>query len=261
MSLNEKKGAAAKDGDYLSIIVPAYNEEKRIVETLNRLKAYMKDIRYRYEILVVDDGSDDGTRELVKKFIFRNSSMALRLIEERHRGKGHAVKTGILAAKGRFVLFMDADASVPMEKIADFTSCLEQDEKDIVIASRDVSGANRYNEPVIRHIASRAFNLLVRAFLMRGLSDTQCGFKAFQGRVARDLFQRACIDGFSFDVEILYLAQRRGKTIGELPVEWRYRSSSRMRLWRDVYPMFLDVFRIRINHWRGVYKGVHAERS
>ena len=214
----------------------------------------MKEFRYRHEILVVDDGSHDQTRELVKKFILKNSPLPLRLIEERHRGKGHAVKVGVFAAKGKFILFMDADSSVPIEKVSLFTKQLEGKGEDIVIASRYVPGARRYNEPLARHVASRAYNLLLRIVLLKGLPDTQCGFKAFQGRVARDLFRRACIDGFSFDAEILYLARRKGKKIRELPVEWHYRSHSTMKVWRDGCRMFLDILRIYINDLRGIYR-------
>ena len=238
----------------LSIIIPAYNEEKRIGKTLDRLAAFVKAAPYDVEIIVADDGSQDGTAGIVNTFIAREAAVATRLIRAEHRGKGNAIRTGILAASGDYLLYTDADLSTPIERIDDFIGYLE-DGKAIVMASREVAGADRLHEPFVRHLVSRIFNLVTRIFTVRGHRDTQCGFKAFPRGIGQDLFRRTVIDRFSFDVELLFLAQKKRLPVQEVPVKWIYGPSSTMKVWRDGILMFLDVLRIRWNDLRGIYDG------
>ncbi len=243
----------SESGFRLSLIIPAYNEEKRIGKTMERVVSCIKDLDFPTEVIVVDDGSEDGTRGIVNGFIQREPSVELRLIPGEHRGKGSAIRTGVLASRGACILFTDADLSTPLDLIPDFLERLESGGKDVVIASREASGARRYNEPIPRKIASRIFNRVVRIFTLKGIRDTQCGFKAFRAVAARVIFSKTTVERFGFDVEVLYLAQKNGFSIDEFPVQWYYGPSSTMKVWRDGCLMFLDVLRIRINDIRGLY--------
>lgn len=243
-----------QQGDpYLSVVVPMYNEEKRIGASLERILACLGPKPYRWEVLPVDDGSTDGTREVVRRIAVGCPSEHIRLIEEEHRGKGHVVRSGMLKARGEYILFTDADLSTPIEEVDRFLAGAEQG-YDIVIGSREAPGARRYGEPFRRHLVGRVFNYLVRALAVKGFGDTQCGFKLFRRQAARALFPRQTIDRFSFDVEILYLAQKSGLRILELPVPWTYGPSSTMRVGQDGVRMGLDVLRVRYLAWRGRYR-------
>ena len=236
----------------LSVVIPMYNEEERIGASLERILAYLEKQGYAWEILPVDDGSTDGTREVVRRIAARQPSRRIRLVVEEHRGKGHAVRSGMLKARGESILFTDADLSTPIEEVERFLAGVEQG-YDIVIGSREAPGARRHEEPLRRHLVGRVFNYLVRALTVKGFHDTQCGFKLFSRRAARALFPRQTVDRFSFDVEILYLAQKSGLRILELPVQWYYGPSSTMRVGRDGLRMGLDVLRVRYLAWRGAY--------
>jgi dolichyl-phosphate beta-glucosyltransferase len=235
---------------WLSVIVPAYNEERRLPATLEKLQAYFARQSFSHEILVVDNGSTDRTAELVRERARRIPS--LRLLAASTRGKGAAVRTGMLRAAGKFRFLCDADLSVPVEEFERFYPPLLED-TDIAIGSREAAGSRRYNEPVHRHFTGRVFSLAVERLVMRGFQDTQCGFKCFRDSVAEDLFSRQRFDGWSFDVEVLYLARRRGYRIREVPVSWYYQSDSRIRLVNDSLVMFADLLRIRWFDLCGVY--------
>ncbi len=245
--------ASGESGFRLSLIIPAFNEEKRIGKTMERVVRFVKELDFPTEVIVVDDGSEDETRAIVNGFIQREPAMQLRLIPGEHRGKGSAIRTGVFASRGDFILFTDADLSTPLELIDGFLERMESSGKDVVIASREVGGARRYNEPITRRIASRIFNRVARTFTVKGIRDTQCGFKAFRSDVAGTIFGKTTIERFGFDVEVLYLAQKNGFSIDEFPVQWYYGPSSTMKVWRDGCLMFLDVLRIRINDIRGIY--------
>jgi glycosyltransferase involved in cell wall biosynthesis len=256
MSENQTTPAAEKPGPpeqrppYISIIIPAYNEEKRLGQSLQEVASYCDTLPYPVELIVVDDGSGDRTAEIVRERM--QECDYLRLHQARHGGKGHACKQGIEVARGQWLLLCDADLAVPISAIASFKPLLTSG-ADIVIASREVAGAERIGEPEHRHIMGRIFNWVVRALAVRGIADTQCGFKCFRHDVAEELFSRQTIAGWGFDVELLLIARRRGYRIAEVPITWYYGEQSKISPLQDSIRMFSEVLQIRINAWRGRY--------
>jgi glycosyltransferase involved in cell wall biosynthesis len=235
---------------HLSVVIPAYNEERRLPPTLDTLCSHLERAGIRYEVIVVDDGSADATAATLERAARRHPH--LRVIRAPHRGKGHAVRTGMLAARGDFVLFSDADLSVSVEQMVTFPAALD-DRVQVAIASREGPRARRHGEPAYRHLMGRVFNLVVQALAVPGVQDTQCGLKCFSRDSAQAIFRRLTIDGFGFDVEALFVARRLGYRVREVPVEWRSVPQSRVDPLRDTLRMFGDVLRVRLNAWRGVY--------
>ncbi len=240
------------DVPFLSVIVPAYNEEKRIGETLASILKYLNSLSITYEIIVVDDGSHDRTAQVVDSRI-RGLDNARLIAYQPNRGKGYAVRQGMLASKGAVVLFTDADLATPVTEIGIAMGHLREG-FDMVIGSRAIAGAEiaRY-QPLYRRIGSRIFNVLRDGIVGVDISrfkDTQCGFKAFRGPVARDLFRSLRVDGFMFDVEMLYVAIQQGYRICEMPVHWKDVPGSKLRLVRDTARMFRDLAMIRLAHNR-----------
>jgi len=235
---------------WLSVIIPAYNEERRLPATLEKLQAYLARQSFSHDIWVVDNGSTDRTAELVRDFA--RGYPSLQLAQTARRGKGVAVRMGMLSAKGKYRFLCDADLSMPVEEFDRFYPPQLED-TDIAIGSREAQGAQRFDEPGYRHLTGRIFSLAVRLLVMRGFEDTQCGFKCFRDSAAEELFSRQRFDGWSFDVEVLYLARRRGFRIREVPVPWQYQSDSRIRLVNDSLVMFADLIRIRWFDLRGIY--------
>jgi glycosyltransferase involved in cell wall biosynthesis len=246
---------------FLSIVVPAYNEERRLPETLNQITDYLARQNYASELVVVDDGSADRTAEVAESF--RAAHPNVTVIRNDHRGKGYAVRTGVLRARGHIVLFSDADLSTPIEEVAQILPWFERG-YGIVIGSREGAGAKRIKEPFYRHLMGRVFNFIVRALTVRGIQDTQCGFKAFRDDVARDVFNRMKLYGANakkisgamvtgFDVEVLFIGQKSGVKIKEVPVEWRYGTETKVNPLRDSWRNLRDVLRVRLNDWRGAY--------
>ena len=235
----------------LSVVIPAYNEEGRLPSTLARVSEYLASRDDPYEVIVVVNGSTDRTADVAKAAAERDPN--LRLVLTPLRGKGRAVKIGVGEALGERVLFCDADLSTPIEEAVGLADRLG-DEFGVVIATREGSGSRRVCEPYVRHLMGRGFNLLVRALAVPGIQDTQCGFKAFTRAAAHDIFPRQTLPGFGFDVEILYIARKRGYRILEIPVTWVYRSSSRVEPVRDTFRMFTDLLRVRLNDLRGRYE-------
>ena len=234
----------------LSIVVPAYNEERRLPETLPCIVDFVQAQDYAAEVIVVDDGSSDGTASVVEEIAA--DAPFVRLIKNEHRGKGFAVKTGALAAEGDFVFLCDADLSMPIEEVAKFLPpALEG--YDVAIGSREIEGARRYDEPGLRHLMGRVFNTLVRLLAVKGFQDTQAGFKCFAREAAREMFFYQTMDGFGFDVEILFIAQKRGFRIVEVPINWYYMSNSRVSPVGDSVRMFREILQVRLNDWRGRY--------
>lgn len=243
------------DCPFLSLVVPAYNEQGRLPATLKRMRGFLSCQSFTYEVLVVDDGSADGTAAVVEEAM--PSFPGLRLLREPHRGKGHAVRQGMLAARGRYVMFCDADFSMPVEEVVRFPEAMGN-RHQIAIASREVKGARRIGEPRHRHLMGRVFNLIVRLLAVPGLQDTQCGFKCFTRGAAREIFSRQVIDGFGFDVEVLYLARKLDIGITEVPISWYYSPSSRVDPIRDTMRMFRDVLEVRSNDRKGLYEGART---
>jgi len=237
----------------LSIIIPAFNEEQRLPKTLEHLRQYLSSASYSSEVLVVDDGSTDGTRRVVKET--EKDFPALRLIvNERNRGKGYSVRQGVREAAGEVILFFDADASTPIDQVEKFFPHF-QDGADVLIGSRSLPNSDvRVHQPWYRETMGRTFNLFVRFFVLRGFIDTQCGFKAFSHEAAHRIFTRQRLSGFSFDVEILFIAGKLGYKIVEVPIVWINSPSSRVHPVWDSVRMFVELMRIRLNDWRGLYK-------
>ena len=241
------------DAPFLSVIIPAYNEESRIVGTLREIVDYLASQPYSWEVVVVDDGSADRTPALVKSFA--DSISGVHLISVPHGGKGWAVNRGMLWATGEYRFLCDADLSMPFEQISRFLHP-RIPQSDISIGSRNVPGARRIGEPRHRHAMGRIYNLMVRFLALPGLLDTQCGFKCFRGQVASELFALQRLNGFAFDVEILFLARKRKFQIREVPIDWYYRSESKIRPLKDSLAMTRDILKMRWHYLRGRYKNV-----
>jgi dolichyl-phosphate beta-glucosyltransferase len=235
---------------FFSIILPAHNEEKRLPTALERLAAFLSAQSYNAEVLVVENGSSDRTLEVAKAYAERMPQ--LRVLHESGRGKGLAVRRGMLEARGDYRIFCDVDFSMPVEEINRFIPPALGG-ADVAIASREAKGAIRYHEPQLRHFIGRGFNALVRWIALPGLQDTQCGFKCFSAAVAEQVFPLQTIDGWTFDVEVLFAARRLGYRIVEVPVPWFYNADSKVRVLKDSLHMFIDLVTIRLNARRGLY--------
>lgn len=233
----------------LSLVIPAYNESNRIGETLNQCTEYLAGQDYNSEIIVVDDGSDDGTAEFVRQ----NFPGARVLAYERNRGKGYAVKQGMTAASGQYRLFYDADGSTPATEIDKIWPPLENG-ADVVIGSRSSPGSQvEVHQSRLRELMGRTFNRFTRILLGNTFIDTQCGFKVFSAEAAERVFPRQTIDRFGFDSELLYIARLHNLNVAEIPVRWINSPNSRVALIGDSVSMFTDLLRIRLNGIRGRY--------
>jgi dolichyl-phosphate beta-glucosyltransferase len=246
---------------FISIIIPAYNEEKNFEKgALVKIARYLKNFSYPYEVVLVDDGSDDKTASLIKDFIKNKKDW--RLIKNPHQGKAAAVARGVKMAEGENILFTDFDQATPLAEVEKLLPFLKKG-YDIIIGSREVEGAKREKEPFYRHLMGKVFNLIVQIFALPGIHDTQCGFKLFRAPVAKKLFLqlqiykpeiiRTAFTG-AFDVELLYLAQKRGFKIAEVPVFWQHYPTNRINPVRDSMRMFFDVLKIRLYDWLGKYE-------
>jgi dolichyl-phosphate beta-glucosyltransferase len=238
---------------FLSLIFPAHNEEHRLPPSLAAAYAYLHRQSYTSEIIIVENGSQDLTAVVAEAFAAEHDQPPVRVIREHGRGKGLAVRTGMLAARGQYRFFADVDLSMPIEELAKFLPP-QLDGYDIAIGSREAPGARRFNEPAYRHIQGRVFSTLVKWFALPAFEDTQCGFKLFTARAAEDIFRVQVFDGMSFDVEALFIAQQRGYKIVEVPVDWYYRSESRVNPLKDPLNMLRDILVIRRNWAEGKYE-------
>lgn len=234
----------------LSLIIPAYNEGQRLPQTLPRVFEFLEAQTWPFEIIVVNNNSGDDTREVALEFAA--SRPYLRVIDEMAQGKGAAVRTGMLAATGEYLFMADADFSMPIEEIAKFLPPQLSD-YDVAIGSREAPGAVRYNEPHYRHFMGRVFNFYVKLLAIPGFEDTQCGFKCFRREVAWSILPCQTIDGWAFDVELLFIALRHGYRVVEVPVNWYYGENSRVSPVRDTINMIREVLRIRYNGFTGRY--------
>ena len=232
---------------FLSIVIPAYNEENRIAASLKDICHFLAGKPYTCEALIVDDGSTDGTLQLCQAFAANEPSFKV-VHYPVNRGKGFAVRTGMMAAEGENLLLCDADLATPMEELDRFWD-YRNEGFDVVIASRPLRQSHLVrHQPFYREWAGRAFNHAVRAFAVRGIHDTQCGFKLFSREAAATIFPMCFSEGWSFDIEVLYIAQKLGLRIKEAPVHWYHRPGSKIHFLRDGLRMLVDIFKIRLRH-------------
>jgi dolichyl-phosphate beta-glucosyltransferase len=249
---------------FLSVIIPVWNEQACLPHSLETIVNYLHKQEYSAEVIVVDDGSTDATVAVARSFVAQqDSSLPVTVIENKHRGKGYAVRTGLLAGQGKYVLFTDADLSTPIYEVGKVIGALESG-ADIAIGTRQGIGAERVDEPVLRSLLRRLFNLLVRLISNLPYRDTQAGFKGFRRGVAQDLFHRVQLYGegaeevhgralTAFDVEVLYLALQAGYRIEEIPVRWEHDPQSRHIPLREAVRMLRDVIQVRWMAAHGVY--------
>ncbi len=230
----------------LSVVIPAYNEESRIVATLEETLTYLRSREESFEVLIVDDGSRDGTAEAIEKRVEAEVKL-IRLSQ--NAGKGAAVRKGVLASRGDLVLVMDADLAIPIDQFPQFRDWIENG-FDVACGSRGLPESRPLNRlPLVRRRMGLTFNWIVRSMALTDFHDTQCGFKLYRGPLARDVFGRCRINRFAFDVESLYLVRRLGGRVVEVPIPWRHVSASRVHPLFDSAQMFVDLIRIRIMTW------------
>ncbi len=246
---------------HLSVVIPAYNEEANFIKgSIDDVPKYLSSQEYTSEIIIVDDGSDDKTAELAEKFAKKNDSV--RVIKNPHQGKAETVKKGVEEANGEYILFTDFDQATPIHEVEKLMNYFP--EYDIVIGSRQLPGAKREKEPFHRHLMGLVFNIIVQIIAVRGIWDTQAGFKCFKADIAKDLFKMLKVYGkgkkvqgalvTAFDVELLFIAKKHNFKIKEVPIIWHHVATSRVNPIKDSIRMFKDVVRIRFNDFRGVYK-------
>jgi len=250
-----------------SIVVPAYNEEDKITSTLTQIVNFMRNFTESFEVLIVNDGSSDNTASKVLEYSKDNPEVVL--IDNPHKGKGYAVWTGVMKARGELIYMADADLSAPIEDIKKFSNWVLEHGFDVVIGSREGIGAKRVGEPFYRHVMGRVFNILVQAVAVPGISDSQCGFKMFTKKAAKDIFGRMQVYGANtknvkgtyfgaWDVEVLYLARKLGYKIKQIPVTWVYVKSKKFNPVSNSAKMAFDVLKIRLNGIRGKYKTANS---
>ncbi len=244
------EAAAEGSAVFLSLVIPAYNEERRLPASFEKILHFLDRQTYRAEVLVVENGSSDRTWDVANAAAERDPR--IRVLREPIRGKGAAVRRGMLAANGEYRFLCDADLSTPIEEVRNFLPPLLEN-IDIAIGSREAVGAVRYEEPGIRHFMGRVFNMLVRLLLIPKIQDTQCGFKCFRAEAADEIFSRVTRTGFGFDVESLVIANRFGYRIEQIPVNWHFDSDSRVRVIRDTFGTVIDVLVIWLKAQRGSY--------
>jgi dolichyl-phosphate beta-glucosyltransferase len=234
----------------LSIVIPAHNEETRLPPSLEKIDQFLKTQPFEAEVLVIENGSRDQTVAVAQAFA--ETHPYVRVISAPVRGKGLAVKEGMLAAHGEYRFICDADLSMPIEEVVRFLppnliGC------DVIIATREGKGAVRVGEPAYRHLIGRINNLIIKVTAVRGFEDTQCGFKMFTRSAAEDLFEVQQMTGIGFDIELLFVAKKRGYRIAEVPITWYFDADSRMRLVGDSLYLLAEIWQIRRNWFRGLY--------
>jgi len=252
MRLPSLAGESCLSKPFLSIVIPAHNEESRLPPSLEKIERFLQDQEYRAEVLIVENGSSDRTYEVASDCARRNAAIRVLQSPANMRGKGLAVKQGMLAAAGEWRFICDADLSMRIENLSRFlppatTGC------DIAIASREAPGAERVGEPEYRHIMGRINNAIIKLAALPDYEDTQCGFKMFRADIAQDLFRVQRMNGIGFDVELLYIAKKRGYRVKEIPITWYYDPYSTMRLWDDSLHMLREIWEIHRNWQRGLY--------
>ena len=240
---------------YLSLIIPAYKEATRIELSLEKIFVYLSSVPYESEVIVVDDGSPDNTVEMIQRAFTKKASgsgnVTTRMIElGTNAGKGAAVRAGMLDASGKIRIFTDADLSTPIYEIEKVIAVIEKGGFDVVVGSRALEGRAlvKIHQPWYREMMGRIFNVLVQIFVLRGIKDTQCGFKGFRGEVAEKIFSQQRVMGFSFDVDILFIAKKLGYKVKEVAVEWYNDERTTVGALSDSARMFFELLRIRRLH-------------
>jgi dolichyl-phosphate beta-glucosyltransferase len=234
----------------ISLIIPAYNEENRLPRALEQVFTFLEQQSFPFEVIVVENGSTDRTLEIANAFAAGKPNLLV--IHEETKGKGIAVKRGVLAAHGEYRFICDTDLSMPIEEILKFFPP-QLDDFDVAIGSREAPGSIRYDEPSYRHWGGRMVNLLIRMLILPGFQDTQCGFKCFRAATTLPLFEQQTLFGWSFDIELLYLARKRKLRIKEVPINWYFDPDSKVNAVRDALKMISDIFRIHVNAMLGRY--------
>ncbi len=246
------KDVPISETPYLSIVIPAYNEEVRIIPTIGAIASHVSGLGFPWELIIADDGSKDQTLTLVRELGFAN----LRPLEAvRNGGKGNAVQRGMLAARGKFVLFADADNSTPIEEVGNLLAKLDGGGYDVAVGSRAAEGSQVANKSAFRKLMSNGLRWVNRVFFRIRVKDTQCGFKMYTHEAAQRLHTAQTLMGFSFDLEILYLAAKFGYKIAEVPVEWIDAPGSKVDASKEALRFLRDLAKIRWNDIKGVYAG------
>jgi dolichyl-phosphate beta-glucosyltransferase len=245
---------------FLSIVVPAYNEEARLGASLAKIASYLESSGLDAEVLVVDDGSKDNTADVAAKAL---SGLNGRVVKNgENRGKGYSVRHGVLEARARFVLLTDADLSTPIEEHAKLAAVIRDRDLDVVIGSRALPGSDvQVRQAWHRQTMGRTFNKIIRALTGLPFRDTQCGFKLLDRERVKPVFEKMVVDRFAFDVELLFLCERFGLSVADVPVIWRDAPGSKVSILRDPLNMIVDVLRVRWRFRRGLYnpeRGVAA---
>ena len=244
---------------HLSIVIPAYNEEERIIPTIGAIASHVSDLGFPWELIIADDGCTDNTVPLVQELNFANLNL---LIAPQNGGKGSAVQRGMLAARGKYVLFADADNSTPIEQVSKFLDLLGEGQYQVAVGSRGAEGAEVENKSFFRKIMSNGLNFIVRNFFGIKVRDTQCGFKMYTQESAQHLHRLQTIMGFSFDLEILYLANKYKYEVAEIPVQWMDAPGSKVDARKEAMRFLRDLSKIKWNDIRGVYnEDNHADRN
>ena len=235
----------------LSIVIPAYNERERIVATLGAMASHVSDLGFPWELLIADDGSQDDTVALCEDLQLVN----LRVLKTpKNGGKGSAVQRGMLAAQGQYVLFADADNSTPIEEVSKLLHKLEHEGYDVAVGSRAADGAEEGKKSLWRKVLSGGLRWIVKYIFFIPAKDTQCGFKMYTREAAQNLHAKQTIMGFSFDLEILYLASKYGYRIAEVPVSWVDAPGSKVDTRKEVQRFVRDLIKIKLNDLKGIYR-------
>jgi dolichyl-phosphate beta-glucosyltransferase len=234
----------------LSIVIPAHNEEHRLPPSLEKIDAFLNQQDFEAEVIIVENGSIDQTVQVSEAYAADHPYV--KVIQAAVRGKGLAVKVGMQAARGDYRFICDADLSMPIDEIVKFLPP-HVNSHDVIIATREGPGARRIGEPEYRHLMGRILNWIIKISAVRGIEDTQCGFKMFSRKAAEDLFDVQQMVGIGFDIELIFIAKRRGYKIKEVPITWYFDGDSRMRLVHDSLHILLEIYEIRRNWLRGVY--------
>jgi len=235
----------------VSIVIPAFNEERRLGASLEAVTAFLHTQPWDWEVRVVDDGSSDGTVAVVETFGSRDRRVVVQ--REPHRGKGGAVKAGLMAARAHYRFICDADLSMPIGEVVRFLPP-QAGRFDVAIGSREGMKARRVGEPMYRHLMGRLFNRGVQWLVLPGIEDSQCGFKMFTANAVNSIFPLVTVDGWAFDVEVLAVARSQRLRVLEIPIEWHYRAESRLNMMRDGWEMVQELIRIRLRAARGAYR-------
>ncbi len=235
---------------FLSLIIPVYNEEKRIKYGLTQIFSFLKNKKFSWELIIVDDGSIDNTVALAKKLTL--TIKTVKILNSNHQGKGGALKKGVKSAQGEWLIFFDIDIATPMDEYNNFEKWMGR--FDVIIGSRKMKGAHiEVHQPFFREFGGKVFTLLTNTLVTRNISDVTCGFKLFKTKIAKDLFQRSRLADWSFDAEILYLAQKKGVKIKEVPVRWKDDPQTKVNLMKDTIDAFYGLLKIRFNDFQGLY--------